>query len=198
MRILAIADVADKRLWDHLDRRLLEGVDLIISCGDLPAQYLSFLTCFTRAPILYVHGNHDQRYQFEPPEGCVCIDDQVYVHEGVRILGLGGSYRYKPGTCMYTEREMKRRLRRWKLMRQIRKNKGFDILVTHAPAYSLGDGEHPSHRGFHTFLELMERYSPRLMIHGHMHPEYTSSFQRERAYGQTRIVNAYQKVYIDL
>ena len=54
MRVLAIADVADKRLWDMLDRRLLEGVELVLSCGDLPAEYLSFLTCFTRAPILYV------------------------------------------------------------------------------------------------------------------------------------------------
>ena len=198
MRILAISDAPDKRLWDHLDRRLLEGVDLVISCGDLPAQYLSFLTCFTRAPILYVHGNHDQRYENDPPEGCVCIDDQVYVHEGVRILGLGGSYRYKPGPCMYTEREMKRRLRRWKLFRQIRRNKGFDVLVTHAPAFSLGDEEHLAHRGFRTFLELMDRYRPALMIHGHMHPEYTSRFRREHTYAGTRIVNAYMKAYIDL
>ena len=47
MRVLALADEADKRLWDHLDRSLLEGVDLILSAGDLPADYLSFLTCFT-------------------------------------------------------------------------------------------------------------------------------------------------------
>ena len=37
MRVLAIADVADKRLWDMLDRRLLEGVELVLSCGYLPA-----------------------------------------------------------------------------------------------------------------------------------------------------------------
>ena len=27
MRIMVLADVADKALWDYLDRRLLEGVD---------------------------------------------------------------------------------------------------------------------------------------------------------------------------
>ena len=90
MRILLLADKPERRLWDELDRRKLEGVDLILSCGDLPASYLSFLTCFTQAPILYVHGNHDVRYEKDPPEGCICIEDTIYVHEGVRILGLGG------------------------------------------------------------------------------------------------------------
>ena len=95
MRVLAIADVADKRLWDMLDRRLLEGVELVLSCGDLPAEYLSFLTCFTRAPILYVRGNHDDRYFKKPPESCECAEDRIINVGGVRVLGLGGSMRYR-------------------------------------------------------------------------------------------------------
>lgn len=196
MRILALADKADERLWEHLDRRLLENVDLIISCGDLSAEYLMFLTCFTKAPILYVHGNHDERYAKKPPDGCECIEDRIYVHEGVRILGLGGSYRYKNGKCMYTEREMRRRVRR--LWFQLWKHKGFDILVTHAPARGIGDEDHVSHRGFETFVRLMDKYQPRLMIHGHMHREYTHCFQCERQHGKTRVINAYKRVYIDL
>lgn len=195
MRILALSDAADDRLWERLDKRILEGVELVLACGDLPAEYLSFLTCFTNAPILYVHGNHDTRYQTNPPEGCVCVEDQIYVHNGVRILGLGGSYRYKPGPCMYTETEMKRRVRRlrWKLWR----SHGFDILLTHAPAYHLGDEEHQSHRGFQSFLTLMDKYSPKFMVHGHMHPEYTSAFLRERIYGKTRVINAYKRTFIE-
>ena len=139
MRVLAIADVADKRLWDMLDRRLLEGVELVLSCGDLPAEYLSFLTCFTRAPILYVRGNHDDRYFKKPPEGCECAEDRIINVGGVRVLGLGGSMRYRESECMFTEREMKARIRRlyWKL----RKSGGFDILLTHAPALDFGDGD---------------------------------------------------------
>lgn len=87
MKILLLADQAEPSLWEHLDRRKLEGVELILSCGDLPAEYLSFLTCFTAAPILYVHGNHDSRYEKKPPEGCICIEDTVYMHNGLRILG---------------------------------------------------------------------------------------------------------------
>lgn len=196
MRILALADKADEQLWEHLDRRLLEDVDLILACGDLPAEYLRFLVCFTKAPVLYVHGNHDERYDRNVPEGCECIDGKIYVHDGVRILGLGGSYRYKAGACMYTEREMRRRL--WRLRFRLWRSRGFDILVTHAPARGLGDDEHVSHRGFEVFLKLMEKYQPKLMVHGHMHPEYTANFQRERLYGQTRVINAYKRTYIEL
>ena len=53
MKILLLADQAEPTLWEHLDKRKLEGVELVLSCGDLPASYLSFLTCFTSAPILY-------------------------------------------------------------------------------------------------------------------------------------------------
>ena len=98
MKILLLADQAEPTLWEHLDRRKLEGVELVLACGDLPASYLSFLTCFTTAPILYIHGNHDDRYAQNPPEGCICIEDQVVTVGGLRILGLGGSMRYNRGT----------------------------------------------------------------------------------------------------
>ena len=110
MRILLLADQADPNLWEHLDKRKLEGVDLVLSCGDLPAAYLSFLTCFTPAPILYIHGNHDGRYEKNPPEGCTCIEDTIYVHNGVRILGLGGCMRYNRGQHQYTEKQMVQRM----------------------------------------------------------------------------------------
>ena len=47
MRILVIADIESKALWDYFDKSLLENVDLIVSCGDLNPKYLSFLATFT-------------------------------------------------------------------------------------------------------------------------------------------------------
>ena len=197
MRILLLSDVADKALWDYLNRSMLEGVDLVLSCGDLPSEYLSFLTCFTHAPILYVHGNHDEDYAEHPPEGCICVEDRIFVHNGVRILGLGGSFRYKVGSNMYTERQMQRRV--LKLQGKLWRNKGFDILLTHAPARGVGDQEDLPHRGFATFNALMDRYRPRYMVHGHVHPQYAAlHFQRERQYGETTVVNAYKRHYIEL
>ena len=47
MKILVLADVESKYLWDYFEKEKLEGIDLILSCGDLKADYflLHFLKC---------------------------------------------------------------------------------------------------------------------------------------------------------
>ncbi len=196
MRILVIADIESKALWDYFDKSLIEGVDLIISCGDLNPRYLSFLATFTKAPVVYVKGNHDGKYEDIPPEGCTCIEDTIYEFNGVRLLGLGGSMRYKPGTNMFTEREMRRRVNRMRF--KLRRNGGFDVLVTHAPAYQLNDGDDIPHRGFQIFKDLMDCYKPLLFVHGHVHANYGGRYKRESKYSETRVVNAYERYYIDI
>ena len=195
MRILTVADVESKVLWDYYDRGMLDGIDLIISCGDLNPRYLSFLVTMASVPVLYVHGNHDTKYDMIPPEGCTCIEDRIYVHNGVRILGLGGSMRYKPGDHQYTEREMQRRIRRLRF--QLWRHKGFDILVTHAPAYQLNDGMDLPHQGFRVFRELMEKYHPKFFIHGHVHMSYGRQHKRYDKYEATHVINAYEKCVFD-
>ena len=134
MKILAISDVESRYLWDDFSKEKLKEIDLILSCGDLSPLYLSFLATFFQGPVLYVHGNHDAVYQSSPPYGCICVEDQIYEHKGIRILGLGGSMRYKEGPHQYTEAQMNFRIR--KLWYQLRRHKGFDILLTHAPAWA--------------------------------------------------------------
>ena len=90
MRILLLADEESKAYWDYFRKEDFKDIDLIISCGDLKASYLSFLVTMTSIPLLYVHGNHDEGYATNPPEGCICIEDCVYEYEGMRILGIGG------------------------------------------------------------------------------------------------------------
>ena len=196
MRILVLADEPDKMLWDYLDKRRLEGIDLVISCGDLSSSYLSFLTCFTPAPILYVHGNHDTNYERKPPEGCICVEDDIYVYKGVRILGLGGSMKYRPVAHQYTEWEMKKRVIR--LIPKLIMKGGFDILVTHAPAKGLGDSKDIAHNGFEVFLGLMKQYKPKFLLHGHVHKDYSHDFVRERKFGETRVINAWMSYVIEI
>ena len=191
MKILAIADEESAYLWDHFEREKLEGIDLIISCGDLDPRYLSFLATFTSAPVLYVHGNHDEKYADIPPEGCICIDDSIYVHKGVRIMGLGGSMRYLNGEHQYTEWDMKRRVGR--LAFKIFRNRGFDILVTHAPAYELNDARDLPHQGFKVFLRLLEKYKPRFFLHGHVHLSYGRNHKRYDKYQETHVINAFER-----
>ena len=88
MNIMVLADCESKALYDFYDPKRMEGIDLIISCGDLKAEYLSFFATLCPVPLLYVMGNHDTCYDKKPPEGCICIEDDIYVHNGVRILGV--------------------------------------------------------------------------------------------------------------
>ena len=196
MKILVISDEPSRWLWDFYEKEKLEGVDLILSCGDLPASYLSFLVTMTNVPLLYVNGNHDH-YDKKPPEGCICIEDDIFEYKGLRILGLGGSMRYLPGAAnQYTETQMAGRIK--KMKRLLSKKKGFDILLTHAPARGLGDMDDLPHRGFETFVELLDTYQPRFFFHGHVHMNYGRDVKRETDYKNTRIINAYGKYELEI
>ncbi len=110
MKILLVSDKESPYYWDYYQPGRLADIDLMISCGDLKSQYLSFLVTMGRARLLYVHGNHDQTYARRPPEGCDCIEDQLVTVNGLRILGLGGCPVYSGGPHQYTERQMARRI----------------------------------------------------------------------------------------
>jgi len=195
MRILAVSDAESPYYYDHYTPGKLDEFDLIIACGDLKRNYLEFLITMAHCPVLYVHGNHDDALDKDPPGGCVCIEDRIYVHNGVRILGLGGSYRYRGGSHMFTERQMARRVRQ--LWFQLWKHKGFDILVTHAPARHLGDLDSIAHRGFDCFVKLVDKYHPRYFIHGHVHLNYGPDIPRRTQRDRTTIINAYDHYGFD-
>ena len=196
MKILTISDEECPAFWDYYIPGRLDGYDLIIACGDLNAKYLSFLVTMARVPVLYVHGNHDVNYDQVPPEGCDCIDDHIVVYNGIRILGLGGCRRYHRGPHQYSEAEMRHRIRRlwWKLKRL----GGVDIVVTHAAPEGLGDDEDKAHWGFPALVDLMDKYKPRFLVHGHVHMSYGHHVPRELDYNGTRIINAYERYTIEI
>ncbi len=197
MRILFLSDEECKTYWDFFKKEDFADIDIIVSCGDLKAEYLDFLATLSGVPVLYVRGNHD-RYDKVSPEGCICIEDTIYEYEGVRFLGLGGCHRYnnEGRINQYSQKEMNRRVQHlfWKL----RKSKGFDVLVTHAPAAGLNDAPDPCHQGFTVFRELLTKYKPSVFAHGHVHLNYGRQFPREDHFESTRIYNAYNHVIVDI
>lgn len=196
MKILVVSDHENRKIWDYFEPGMLNSYDLILSCGDLKPEYLSFLATMSHAEVLYVPGNHDKNYQKIEPEGCISVDGDIYDFYGLRILGLGGSMRYTVGPCMYSEEEMKKRIRRLRF--KLWKHKGFDILLTHAPAYGINDGKDLPHTGFQCFLDLIDRYRPMYFLHGHIHKNYGGPFKREDRRNDTVIVNAYEKYEFEI
>ena len=196
MRVLAVADDEAKSLYDYYTPGKLADYGLIISCGDLSRHYLEFLVTMARCPLVYVRGNHDDKLMTEPPEGCVCVDGEAVKINGLRILGLGGSYRYRSGENMYTEAEMGKRIR--KLRYKIRRMGGVDIIVTHAPARHINDFDSMSHRGFECFTGLLDKYEPKYFVHGHIHKNYGVNIPQKTQYGETTIINAYEKCEFEI
>ena len=196
MKILVLSDEECPALWDYYVPGRLAEYQLIISCGDLKASYLSFLVTMARCPVLYVPGNHDTRYDQEPPEGCDNIDGKVVEFNGLRIAGLGGCRKYHDGPNQYTDREMRGRIR--KLFWPLYKAGGVDILVTHAPAEGLGDSEDRAHLGFAALREFLNKYTPGYHFHGHVHMNYGTGNQRVITYNSTTIVNAYERYVISI
>ncbi len=205
MKILVIADHEEKALWDYWSEQTadrLSEVGLILSAGDLDANYLEFLVTMLNVPLVYVHGNHDESYLKQPPEGCIDADGKLVnircgpANETIRILGLGGSMRYQENApCMYSEEEMQKRmkgLRRSFLKERIRgRQRGrtvTDILLTHAPCKGYGDLEDLPHRGFACFNDFLNLRHPGLHVYGHVHREYGNSGSAEDPPGFHRLI----------
>ncbi len=195
VRALLVADRESEYIWDHFDRAAFAGVDVIVSCGDLKGSYLSFLTTMVAAPLLYVPGNHDQPYLQHPPEGCEDLTEKMAVVKGVRFLGFGGCNSRSPKPFHYEEKDVGRQIAR--RIPEVCRHGGFDVLVTHAPALGLGDGDDSFHRGFAAYRALLDHFTPAYHFHGHNHPGYSSA-KRQLMHGATAVVNAYGHLLLDL
>lgn len=189
MKIMIVSDTESRYIWDHFNREKFKDIELIISCGDLKSAYLQFLVTMMRVPLIYVHGNHDESYIQSPPLGCDNIDDQIFTYKGYRFLGLGGSPEYRGGHFQYSEKDMSKRYR--KHHRKLKKIGGIDVLVTHSPAYHLGDGEDFAHVGFKIFREILDTWKPKYHFHGHQHLNYGQKNERQIQYENTCIINAH-------
>ncbi len=189
MKILSVSDAVEPLLYDRFDPSRFGGFDLILACGDLPPKYLSFLVTQFNVPLYYVKGNHDIRPNGYGPGGCMDLDSKLIVHQGLRIMGLEGCHWYNGKAHQYTERQMRKKIR--KLWYPLWRHKGVDIVITHAPPRHINDGEDQCHRGFESFRRLIHKYHPQYFIHGHMHFNYIADPQRITVFDQTKVVNTY-------
>lgn len=188
MRILAVSDEIHPALYDHLDLSRFPGIDALISCGDLPDDYLDFLASSFNVPAFYVRGNHDPGAM---PAGWINIDSRVVTFRGLRLAGFEGCRLYtNHPVVQYTEREMWWRVRR--TLPRIWLKGGIDILVTHAPPKGFHEGGDLAHQGLESFRWLMEKYRPRLFVHGHQHLNYACFQERVTRVGPTTLVNAFR------
>jgi uncharacterized protein len=206
MKILAVSDEVDSRLYGPVLKQRYSDVDLVISCGDLPIYYLEFIVSTLDVPVLYVRGNHAPEQISATgevktePEGCTNIDGRVVTSKGLLIGGLEGSMRYSEGPHQYTEGEMRAKALRLVprlLLNKWRHGRYLDILVTHAAPKGIHDAADLCHLGFSTFVDFMRRYRPRYLLHGHVHV-YTPNVVTETRFMDTVVLNAFRYRVVEI
>ncbi|GAB3658675.1 metallophosphoesterase [Nocardioides korecus] len=210
VKVLVIADEVATNLHVHTLRSL--APDLVLSAGDLPWDYLEYVASTTNVPMVFVPGNHDPEIvsakvgrngvytsdgmpcDAPRPRGAVNADQQVVDAAGLRIAGLGGCVRYRPGPHQHTQRQFERRAKR--LLRRARKGPPVDVLLTHAPPFGLGDGEDRPHVGIEALHPVLERLEPTWHLHGHIHP-YGQDMP-DRTVGRTTLRNVIPWQVLDI
>lgn len=194
VRVLAVADEVVASIQDARVREL--EPDVVVAAGDLPWDYLEFLSSCLDVPVVFVPGNHDPAVVPPRPLGATNIDETVIKVAGLRIAGLGGCVRYSDGPNQYTQREYVRRAKR--LMRRERRasGDGVDILLTHAPPSGLGDEDDLAHLGIEALHGVLEVFRPTWHLHGHIHPY--GHPKGDRKVGRTTIRNIIPCQVIDI
>ena len=194
VRLLAVSDEVEPQL---LDERTVAGqgrIDLVVGCGDLPADYLDALATLYAAPLVFVRGNHDppDRQGDYPPEAE--IDGRVAIEKGLLFAGLEGSIHYGQGPHQYTERQMMAKVVALRFRLRGRRP---DVLITHGPPAGATEGTDAPHRGLKAVRRAVEWMHPRLLLHGHVHP-YGREIVREAQLGETQVINVVGHRLIEL
>jgi Icc-related predicted phosphoesterase len=195
VRLLAVSDEVEPQLLDERTVEAQGRVNLVIGCGDLPADYLDALSTVYGAPLVFVRGNHDPPgRQGDYPQASE-IDGRVVKEQGLLIAGLEGSIRYSSdGAHQYTERQMLAKVRALRLRLRLRHP---DILITHGPPAGVNEGPDQPHKGLVAIRRAVEWTRPRLLLHGHVHP-YGREIVREGTLGETRVINVVGHRLIEL
>jgi Icc-related predicted phosphoesterase len=205
MKILCISDQIDPLVYSSSIKERFKDIDLILSAGDLPMDYLDFVVSSLNKPLLFVFGNHHLNSFTGLADGgpngygVIHAGSRVIREGGLIVAGLGGSMRSNRGYNQYTKFQMY-----WQILRlvpallfnRLFRGRFLDVLLTHAAPRGIHDREDLCHQGFDAFLWFMRVFKPRYLIHGHIHL-YDFSEVRSTEYSKTRVVNAYNHYIID-
>jgi Icc-related predicted phosphoesterase len=206
MKILALSDEVEDRIYSLAGQKHFGDVGMILGCGDLPYAYLEYLVSVLNVPMFYVPGNHDPednpRFVLTRAEGGTNLDLKCARSKGFLIAGFGGSVRYHPeGVNQYSQLEAYRRAVRLLpmfLLNRIRHGRALDILITHSPPYDIHDEKTQAHRGLKAINWILNFSKPRYHFHGHMHFHRRNLEPSVTQLGRTTIMNIYPYKVIEI
>jgi hypothetical protein len=200
LRLLAVSDEREPSLDSVRTRAVLQPIDLIVGCGDLQPEYLTFLADAFCVPLIYVRGNHDVgaawRHEQRESLPAPLADGQVHEELGLRVMGFGGSPRYNDRELQFSERTMW--IRALGAGLRVRRGKRPILLISHTPPRGMNDDDDLPHRGFKAFRWLADRLAPPLWLHGHTALVRTGLDDRCTRHGDTLFYNCTGATLVEL
>ena len=161
-----------------------EEYDVCLLLGDHSVGDVSTILKYVNQEKIYaLLGNHDHDYigKFNLKN----LNGEIININGVKLLGIQGSYRYKPDDFpSFTQKES---------IEFLNDKEKVDILVSHDAPYGFSDRNDVAHQGLFGILYYLFKNKIPYCIHGHLHTPY----EREMKNG-TR-VNCYNMCnYVEL
>jgi hypothetical protein len=204
IRLLAVSDERDPALDSPRTREAIGRLDMVVGCGDLQPEYLSFVADAFGAPLHYVRGNHDVGAAWQVAERTTLPDPMPearrLVEAGIPLIGFSGAPRYSAPAAPSADQQLSgtamwlRVLAGW--LRVV--GRGPLLVVSHAAPRGLNDAEDHAHRGFVAFRWLAERIAPPLWLHGHTALIRRGIDGRCRRHGSTLLVNVTGATLVEL
>ncbi len=206
MKILAVSDQEVERLYTLAANGHFQGIQIILGCGDLPYSYLEYLLSVLNAPLFYIPGNHDPKYDsthsLTYAEGASNLDLKIARFDNMLLAGLGGSIRYRPdGVNQYSQAEAYSRAFRLLsriLLQRLVYRQGLDILISHSPPFGIHDENTGAHQGLKALNFLIRWARPRYHLHGHTHFFRRNLANAVTQVGQTTVMNIFPYKVIEI
>ncbi len=197
IRILAVSDQLDPALVNERNRSQLGKLDVIVGCGDLDCDHLSFLADAFNAPLLYVHGNHDTDRRWQSARNtCPAVTPTAEIQKeaGISIAGLSWPGHRDPGAVRSESAAWGQAVSL--VMHRIGHSEPI-LIFSHVPPRDLGDvATDAYHRGFSGYKWLLNRTSPPLWLHGHTPLAATGTWHIRHQ--RTTLVNVTGAVVIEI
>jgi len=200
LRLLAISDERESSLDSARTREALQPIELIVGCGDLQPEYLTFLADAFCVPLIYIRGNHDvgAAWRNEQRESLPAPLADGHVHEelGLRVMGFSGSPRYNDRELQFSEGTMW--LRAVMAAVRPRSRRRPILVISHTPPRGMNDDDDLPHRGFTAFRWLADQLRPPLWLHGHTALVRTGLDDRCLRHGDTLFYNCTGATLVEL
>lgn len=161
-----------------------EDFDVCLLLGDHSIGDIDIIVQYINEEKIYaLLGNHDNNYidKFKLKN----LNGNVINIRGVKILGIQGSYKYKPDDFpSFTQKES---------IEFLNEKEKVDILVCHDSPYDFSDRSDVAHQGLFGILYYLFKNKVPYCIHGHLHTPYN-----KQMINGTKVNCYYMYNYIEL